>query len=99
MTTTRNFAVKTRWVHVDHMTSTLHHHPKLLNPTETYLLNLLPQDILTDIDIWVSGIKHCDKFNAIIVNMNIMCNPPLLAIPQELWSTYHNFSVYSGWYN
>ena len=99
MTTTRNFAINTRWGHDDHTTSPLHRHPKRLKPTETYLFNLLTQDILMYVDIWVSGLKHRDRFKAVIANMNTMCNPTLFAIPQELWAPYHNFSVYSGWYN
>ena len=51
MITIRNLKINTRWGHSNHMTSTLHRHPKELNRTETYLLNLLPQDILMDIDI------------------------------------------------
>ena len=93
MTTTRKFVINTRWVHVNHTTSTLHRHPKQLKTTEIFLFGLLPQDILTDIDIWVSGIEHRDKFNATILNMNTMCIPTLFVIPQELWAPYHNFSV------
>ena len=39
------------------------------------------------------------KFKAVITNMNIMCNPTLFPINQELWAPYHNFSVYSCWYS
>ena len=99
MTTTRNFAINTRWGHANHRTSTLHRHTKLLNPSEIYLFHLLPQDILTDIDIWLSRLDHCEKFKAFITNMNTMCNPTLLSIAQDLWAPYHNFSVYSGCYN
>ena len=61
MTTTRNFVISTRWGHTNQKTSTLHRHPKLINPTETYLFHLLPQDTLTDIDMWVSGLEHREK--------------------------------------
>ena len=99
MTTPRNFAINTRLVHANHKTSTIHCHPKLLKPTKTYLFDLFPQYILTDIDIWVSCLEHCNKFKAVITNMNTMCNPTLFAIPQELLAPYHNFSTYSSWYN
>ena len=99
MATTRKFAINKIWGHSNHTTSKLHCHPKLLNPTETYLFYLLPKDILTDIDIWVSGLKYRDKFKDVITNMNTMCNPTLLYITQELWKPYHNFSLQSGWYN
>ena len=99
MTTTRNFTINTRWGNPNQTTSTLHHHHKRLNPTQTYLLDLLPQDILTDIDIWVFRIEHHDKFKAVITNINPLCNPILFSIPQDIRYPYHNFSVYSGWYN
>ena len=60
---------------------------------------LFPKDILTDIDIWVSGIEHCNKFKAVITNINTMCKPTLFSIQQELWAPYQNLSVYSCWYN
>ena len=99
MTTTCNFAINTRWGHADQKRSTLYRHQKLTNCTETYLSDLLPQDILTDIDIWVSGLEHCDKFKAVITNINPLCKNTLFAIPRELWAPYHNFIVYSCWYN
>ena len=97
-TTPRNFVINTIWVNVYHNTSTPHWHPKWLKPTEISLFNILPTDILTDIDIWVSGLEHCDKFKAFIKNMNTMCNPTIFSIPPELWSPYHNLSVYSCFY-
>ena len=99
MATTCNFTINKIWGYAIHTTSKLHCHPKLLNPTETYLFYLLPKDILTDIDIWVSGLKHRDKFKSVIINMATMCNPIFLAILQEIWVLYHNFSVYNGFYN
>ena len=99
MTTTRNVTINTRWGHADQTTSTLHRYLKWLKPTEKYLFHLLPQYILTDINIWVSGLEHRKKFKAVITNINPLCNLILFAIPQELWAPYHNLSVYSGWYN
>ena len=99
VTTPHNFAISKIWGHTNHKTSTIHRHPKQLKSTETFLFNLLPQNVLTDIYIWVSGLKHCNKFKAVITNMNTMCNTTLLEIPQEIWMTYHNFSIYSSWYN
>ena len=71
MTTTHNFAVNKRWGHANQTTSTLHRHPELINTIETCLLNLFPQDILTDIDIWVSGLEHCDKLKAGCQDINL----------------------------
>ena len=99
MTKPLNFVISTRWGHANHKTSTLHFHPKLLKPTEKYLFNLLPQYILTDIDIWVSGLEHREKFKAVIPNMNTMCSPTLFPITQEIWAPYHNLSVCSFCYN
>ena len=98
MKTPRNFAINTRWGHTNQKTSTLHHHPKQLELTETYLFGIFPTCILTDIDIWVSGLKHLDKFKAVIKNTNNLYNPTLLAITTELRAPYHNSSVYSCWY-
>ena len=99
MTTPHNFAINKRWGHIDNKTSTLHLHPKQLMPTEMFLCDLLTTDILMDIDIWVTNLKHRNKFKAFIKNINTMCNPTLFAITPELWSPYHNFSVYSCWCN
>ena len=98
MTTPCNFAKNKIWGHTDQKTSTLRHHPKLLNPTEEYLFGLLPKFILTNIEIWVSGLKHCDKSKSAVSRFNFMHNPVLSYIPQELWTPYHNSGVYS-WYN
>ena len=51
MTTTRNFAIDTKWGHADQTKSILHRHLKQLKTTETYVLDLLPQYVLADIDI------------------------------------------------
>ena len=56
MTTPPNFTKKIRWLHTNHKTSTLHRHTKLLKPTEASLFDILPTVVLTDIDIWVSGL-------------------------------------------
>ena len=56
MATTRNFSINKIWGHSNQTTSTFNRHPKRIKTNETYLSNLLPQDILTDIDIWVSGL-------------------------------------------
>ena len=81
MTTPRNFAINTILGNSNNNTRTLHRQPKQLNPNEKYLFDLFPQDILTDIDIWVSGLEHREKFKAVIMNMNTMCKPTLFAIP------------------
>ena len=99
MTTTRNFAVKTRWGNYNKTTSTLHYHPKQLNTIETYLFYLLPQDTLVEIDILTSWIEHRKKLKAVITKINPLCNPILFAIPQELRVPYNKFSVYIRWYN
>ena len=80
MKKTSNFAINKIWGHSDHTTSTLHLNPRQLNPTETYLYDLLLQDIITDIDIWVYGLENREKIKAVITNMNTMCNPTILAI-------------------
>ena len=94
MTKPCKFAKNTRWGHTDHMKITPQRHPKQLNLTEAYLFDLLPTVILTDIEIWVSGLEHCDRFKAIVSRINFMYNPILFAIPHELWTPYHNFGVY-----
>ena len=99
MTTPCNFSIIIKWGHADHKISTLIYHSKQLKFTETSLFGILPTDIFTDIDIWIFGLEYCDKFKAVIKNMNNMCNPTLFAITSELWAPYHNFSVYIFWYN
>ena len=46
--------------------NTLHRHPEKLKPTEASLFDLFPAVILTDIEIWVSVLEHCDKFKAVL---------------------------------
>ena len=82
MTTKRHFAISTRWWNANQTTRILHRHPKRFNPTETYLFDLLPQDILTEIYILTSGLKHHDKLKVAITKINPLCNPILFAIPQ-----------------
>ena len=79
MTTIRNIAKNTRWGHTNQKTSTLHRHPKQLNLTEASLFDLLSTVILMIIDIWVSGLEHCDKFKAFVKNMNSLSNPALFS--------------------
>ena len=67
-------------------TSTLHHHWKQLKPTEASLFDILPTEILTDIDIWVSGLKHHDKLKAVVTKMNSLSNPILFVITHEIWA-------------
>ena len=98
MTTSRTLSKNTRWENTDNKTSTLHRHPKLLKPTETYLFNLLPTIILADIDIWVSSLKHHEKFKSFAKKMNYLSNPVFFVIPHDLWAPCQNFGVYI-WYN
>ena len=67
-------------------TSTLHCYPKRLKPTEASLFDLFPTVILTDIEIWVSGLEHRDKFKAVVSRLNYMYNPILFVIPPEPWT-------------
>ena len=98
MTTPRNFAKNTRLGCAKHKTITLHRHTKQLNTTESSLFDIFPKFILTDIEIWVSGLEHRDKFMAVVSRINSMYNPIIYAITHELWTPYQNFRVYS-WYN
>ena len=79
-------------------TSTIHRHMKKLKPTLASLFGLLPTFILTDIEIWVSGLKHCDDFKPVISRINTMYKPVLFAIPHCLWTPYHKFRFFR-WYN
>ena len=98
MTTPHNFAKNKRWINTNHKTNTLHRHPKKLKPTEAYLFDLFPTLIFTDIEIWVSGLEHRDKFKTIVSRINFMYNPITFTIPREIWTPYHNLGFH-GWYN
>ena len=76
-------------------TSTLQFHTKRLKTTQVSLFYLLPAAILADIEIWVSGLEHRDKFKAVVSRINSMYNPIIYAITHELWTPYQNFRVYS----
>ena len=99
MTTTRTFVNNTRWRNSATATNTLHRHPKIYNPTESFLFGFLPQDILTEIEFLASGLEHCKKIKAVITKIHPLLNPIIFAITQELWAPYHNFVVYGSWYN
>ena len=75
MTIPLNFTINTGWVYINHKTSTLYQHRKKLNPTEPYLFDIFPTEILTDIDVWVSSLEHYDKLKAVIKNMNTLSTP------------------------
>ena len=77
-----------------HRTILLQRPTKLLNPLHASLFDLLPSDILADIDIWISGLEHRDKFKHVISRFKSMCNPVLFAIPHKLWTPYHNFGAF-----
>ena len=99
MTTTRTLAIYTRWGHANTTTSTFHRHLKRHKPTETYLFDLLPQDILAEINSLASVLDHRNKLMAAIIKIYHLFNPIIFAIPQYLWAPYHNFRVYECLYN
>ena len=76
------------------LTSNIQHHSKQLNTSQAPLFYLLPTEILTDIEIWVSGLEHCDKFKPFVSRIKTMCNPILLEIPHNLWTPDHNVGVF-----
>ena len=51
-----------------------------------------------DILIWVSGLKHRDKFKHVVSCINTMYSSVLFEIPHDLWTPYHNFGFFR-WYN
>ena len=114
MTTPRDFTKNTGWgcannkkcphrffaspLNTHRRTSTLHRHTERLQPIQASLFDILPTVILTDIEIWVSGLKHRDKFKSGVSRINSMYKPVLFTIPHEAWTPYHNFGVFR-WYN
>ena len=104
-----DYTEETGWVHADDtlysrelFVSPLNMHchritiqlpSKLLQPLHASLSCLLTTDIFTDIEIWVSGLKHRDKFKHIVLRSKTMCNLILYAIPYNLWTPYHNFGA------
>ena len=75
-------------------TSTLHWHRKQLKPSQASLFDLLPTVILTDIEIWVSGLERRDNFKPVVSHINTMYNPIIFVISHDLWTPYHNFGVF-----
>ena len=53
-------------------------------PTKTYLFDLLPQDLLTEIDFFASGLEHCDKLKAVIMKIHPFLNPIHFTITKYL---------------
>ena len=86
-----NSTEETGWGHVDNRphpceiftsplkihccTITIQRLSKLLNPLHASLFDLLLTEIFTDIEIWVSVLKHQDKFKHIILHFKTMCTP------------------------
>ena len=60
----------------------------------TSLFDLLPPDILADIDICLSGLEHRNKFKHIILHFKYMSNPIIFAIRHEHWTPYYNFESF-----
>ena len=71
---------------------------KWLNPTDASLFDILPSDILADIDIWVSSLEHWNKFKPFISCFKYMSNPVIFSIPYKLCTMYLNFGAFC-WYN
>ena len=67
---------------------------KLLKPPHASLFYIIPLEILTDIDIWISILKHLNKFNHAISRFKSICNPVFFKIPHELWTPYHIFRAF-----
>ena len=86
MTTTRTFAINTICPHANTTTSTLHRHPKLYKPTETYLFDLFYQEILTVIGFLASGIEHREKLKVIITKIILCVTPLSLPFPKSYGS-------------
>ena len=57
---------------------------KQLNPTHASLFDLIALEIFADVDIWISGLGHCNKFKHFISCFKPMCNPVLFEIPHDL---------------
>ena len=70
---------------------------KQLNPNLSKLFDLLPLDIPSDIDIWLSVLKHRDNFKHSILRFKSMCNPFLSTTLHELRTWYYNFGDFR-WY-
>ena len=85
-------------LNIHHGTINLQRHTKQLKPSHALLFDLLPTVILTDIEIWLSGLKYHDSFKPVVLCITTMYNPILFAIPHDLWTTYHSFGVFC-WYN
>ena len=110
MTTPRDFTTNTGWGRADNKKypreffasplnthrrkSTLHRHSKRLKTSQASLFYLLHTDILMNIEIWVSDLKHLDKFKPVVSRINTMCNPILFTIPHYLWTTYQRFGIF-----
>ena len=51
----------------------IHRPTKILNPSHESLFDLLPSDIIGDIDIWLSSLKHRNESNHIISRYKSIC--------------------------
>ena len=71
---------------------------KELNPTHASLLSLLPLEIFEDLYMWLSGLKHCDKFKHVILRFKYIINSALFTTSHDLWNLYHNIKTFC-WYN
>ena len=85
-------------LNMHHLTILLKSPTKLLDPLHESLFYLLPSYILEDVDIWISGLEHRDKFKHAFLRFKYMCNPVFFTIPHKLWTLYHSFCALC-WYN
>ena len=95
MTNTRNLAINTRWGHANQTASILHRHTKRLNPTKTYLFDLLPQYILTEIDILTYRPENRDKLKSFIMKITF-CVTPFSSQSPKSYGRPTSFFVYKA---
>ena len=52
------------------------------------LFDLLPMDIINDIDYWIIGLEHNDKLQTIVTRIKIPRNPVLRMCSHTHWMAY-----------
>ena len=62
-----------------------------IKSAHTTLFNLLPIEILVGIDIWISGLRQCNKFKHIVSCFKYIIQPILFVSRHKYWSIYYNF--------
>ena len=64
------------------------HPPKILNPKNGSLFNILLPYVLVSINNWIIGLEYHNRYKNLLSQIKSQRNPVLYTLPYESWSPY-----------